>query len=57
VPVVSKTAEEAVGHFGPFLGNFVGLSIPSSSRKTREKLGWQPHGIGLIEELDAIFAG
>ncbi|HEY1857609.1 SDR family oxidoreductase [Acidocella sp.] len=56
VPVVSKAPEEAVGHFGGWIGNFVGLNIPASSRKTRETLGWQPRGIGLIEELDRIFA-
>jgi nucleoside-diphosphate-sugar epimerase len=55
VPVVSKTPEEGLAHFG-WLGRFVGLSVPASSRKTREKLGWQPRGIGLIQELDEIFA-
>jgi nucleoside-diphosphate-sugar epimerase len=55
VPVVSKTPEEGLAHFG-WLGRFVGLSVPASSRKTREKLGWQPRGISLIQELDEFFA-
>jgi len=54
LPVVSKTPEEGFAHFG-WLGHFIAQSVPSSSQKTREKLGWQPRGIGLIEELDAIF--
>jgi nucleoside-diphosphate-sugar epimerase len=56
VPAVSKSPEEAVAHFG-WLGHFVGVNAPASNQKTREKLGWRPRGVGLIEELDAIFAG
>jgi nucleoside-diphosphate-sugar epimerase len=56
VPVVSKPPEQAFAHFG-WLGHFVGVSAPATSRKTRDKLGWQPRGIGLIQELDGIFAG
>src|ERR1700689_3934941 len=41
VPVVSKSPEEAAGHFG-FLGFFVGLDCPASSALTRERLGWHP---------------
>ncbi|MNV54233.1 hypothetical protein D3C71_1464150 [compost metagenome] len=50
VPVVSITSEEAVGHFGPF-GPFVGIDMPASSTLTREQLGWEPTGPGLIEDL------
>lgn len=56
LPVVSRTPEEAAAHFG-WLGHFVGLNAPASSQKTRDKLGWQPRGIGLIQELDEIFSG
>jgi nucleoside-diphosphate-sugar epimerase len=56
VPAVRKPPEEATEHFGGWLANFVGLSMPASSRKTREKLGWQPRGVGLIKDLDAIMA-
>jgi nucleoside-diphosphate-sugar epimerase len=55
VPVVSQTPEEALAHFG-WLSRFVGLHAPASSKKTQEKLGWQPRGIGLIQELDELFA-
>lgn len=55
IPAVSIAPEEVAGHFGGWLGTFVGLDLPSSSRRTREVLGWQPRGIGLIAELDAAF--
>ena len=41
MPVVSKSPEEAAGHFG-FLGFFVGLDCPASSALTQERLGWRP---------------
>jgi nucleoside-diphosphate-sugar epimerase len=51
VPVVSKTAEEAAGHFGWFAG-FAGMDIPSSSERTRSALGWKPEQPGLLADLD-----
>ena len=51
VPVVSKTSEEAAGHFGWFAG-FAGMDIPSSSARTRAALGWKPEQPGLIADLD-----
>ncbi|MEO5756573.1 MAG: SDR family oxidoreductase [Mesorhizobium sp.] len=51
LPVVSKTAEEAAGHFG-FVGHFFGRDWPTSSEKTRDVLGWQPKQPGLIADLD-----
>jgi nucleoside-diphosphate-sugar epimerase len=51
VPVVSITPEEAAGHFG-WLAMFVGRDIPASSAQTREKLGWDPTGPGLIADLE-----
>jgi hypothetical protein len=51
VPVVSKTTEEAAGHFGWF-AHFAALDCPTSSRRTRELLGWQPTQPGLIPDLD-----
>lgn len=51
LPVVSISRDEAADHFG-FLGHFFGLDIPASSAKTRERLGWQPTGPGLIEDTD-----
>jgi nucleoside-diphosphate-sugar epimerase len=41
IPVVSKSREEAAGHFG-FLGFFVGADGPASSALTQEWLGWRP---------------
>ena len=51
VPVVSLKPEDAVNHFG-WLGLFVGWDIPASSAQTREKLGWNPTGPGLISDLE-----
>jgi len=51
VPVVSISADQASEHFGPF-GHFVQLDMPASSTWTQKTLGWQPHGTGLIEDLD-----
>jgi len=51
VPVVSIAPEEAAKHFG-WLGPFAGWDIPASSAYTREKLGWNPTGPGLITDLE-----
>jgi hypothetical protein len=51
VPVVSLTPEEAAGHFG-WLAGFVGTDLAASSAKTREVLGWNPTGPGLLTDLD-----
>ncbi|MBU6247218.1 MAG: SDR family oxidoreductase [Xanthomonadaceae bacterium] len=54
VPVVSIPADEAAAHFG-WLGLFVGMDLAATSHLTRERLGWQPTGPGLIPDLDAHF--
>jgi nucleoside-diphosphate-sugar epimerase len=51
VPVVSQSSEEAAAHFGWF-AHFAALNNPTSSRHTREVLGWQPRERGLIPDLD-----
>lgn len=51
VPAVSKTPEEAAGHFGWF-ARFAGMDIPSSSARTRSALGWKPEQPGLLADLD-----
>ncbi len=51
VPVVQLPPEEASQHFG-WLGAFVGLDVPASSMLTREKLGWNPTGPGLMSDLE-----
>jgi hypothetical protein len=51
-PVVSKSPEEAAGHFGS-LGYFVGTDGPASSALTQERLEWRPtQKAGMIEDLD-----
>lgn len=51
LPVVSKPREEAQEHFG-FLGHFFAIDLPASSVRTRVLLGWEPVGLGLIEDVD-----
>jgi len=51
VPVVSLTPEEAAGHFG-WLAPFVAFDMPASSAQTREKLGWNPTGPGILTDLE-----
>lgn len=51
VPAVSKNPEEAAVHFGWF-AHFAALDNPTSSRRTREVLRWQPKRPGLISDLD-----
>jgi nucleoside-diphosphate-sugar epimerase len=51
VPVVSKTPEQAGLHFG-WLGHFVGMDSPASSKLTEERLKWQPKQPGIIADLE-----
>jgi nucleoside-diphosphate-sugar epimerase len=51
VPVVSKTSGEAAEHFGWF-APFAAIDAPTSSQRTRELLGWEPKGPGLIADID-----
>ncbi|GAB3960433.1 SDR family oxidoreductase [Actinoallomurus acanthiterrae] len=51
VPMVAVSPEDAGGHF-IWLAGFVGLDSPASSALTRELLGWQPTGPGLLDDLD-----
>jgi nucleoside-diphosphate-sugar epimerase len=50
VPVKSITPEQAGEHFGWF-AHFATLDMPASSEWTRKRLGWEPIGPGLIEDL------
>ncbi|KAG9410880.1 hypothetical protein AC1031_018904 [Aphanomyces cochlioides] len=52
VPVVSKTPEEAVEHFGWF-GGFAGTDVARTSRWTQEKYGWKPVHVSLFEDVDS----
>jgi nucleoside-diphosphate-sugar epimerase len=51
VPIVSKSAEEAKKQFG-FVGPAVPIDNPTSSKLTRERLGWKPTHIGLLADLE-----
>jgi nucleoside-diphosphate-sugar epimerase len=51
LPVVSKSAEEAAGHFG-WMAMFFGFDNPASSERTRQQLGWRPTHPGLIADVD-----
>jgi nucleoside-diphosphate-sugar epimerase len=51
LPVESIPAENAGSHFG-FLAPFVSRDNPTSSALTRERLGWQPSGPGLIADIE-----
>ena len=53
VPAVSLPLAEAPGHFG-WLAGLAGLDLPASSAWTRERLGWQPAGPGLMADLGAM---
>ncbi|MBW4625127.1 MAG: SDR family oxidoreductase [Brasilonema octagenarum HA4186-MV1] len=56
IPVVAKSPEEAVGHFG-WLGFFAGMDGPASSALTQQQLGWSPtQKSGLIADLDRASA-
>ncbi|MEP9364514.1 SDR family oxidoreductase [Nocardioides sp. CN2-186] len=50
VPVESVAPEAAMEHFG-FLGGFLSADVPASSAITRERFGWEPSGIGLLEDM------
>jgi nucleoside-diphosphate-sugar epimerase len=52
LPTTSLPAEQAGEHFG-FLGAFVTLDAPAASTHTRELLGWEPTGPGLIADINA----
>lgn len=51
IPVVSKTHQEAMEHFG-WLGNFFAIDCPASSQLTQHQLNWHPTHPGLIADLD-----
>jgi nucleoside-diphosphate-sugar epimerase len=53
VPVVALSPEEAPAHFG-WLAMFAGRDMPASSALTRQRLGWQPSGPGLIADLEQM---
>jgi len=53
LPVRPIPPEEAPAFFG-WLAMFAGHDMPASSAQTREKLGWEPTGPGLIADLEQL---
>ena len=51
VAVKSLSPEDVPGHLG-WLSAFASLPLSGSSRKTREKLRWEPTGPSLLEDLE-----
>jgi nucleoside-diphosphate-sugar epimerase len=51
LPVRSIEPAAAEAHFG-FLGAFFSLDLPSTSARTRQRLGWEPVESGLIADLE-----
>ena len=51
VPAASKSPAEAARQFG-FLGPFIGMDNPTSSRLTQERLSWRPTQTGLLADFD-----
>lgn len=52
LPVDSVSAEEAAEHFD-WIGAFFGRDLTASSELTRERLGWEPTGPTLLEDIEA----
>lgn len=50
LPVKALSGDEAAAHFG-WSAMFVGMDMSASSAMTRERLGWNPVGPGLLEDL------
>ncbi|HLH04479.1 MAG TPA: SDR family oxidoreductase [Bryobacteraceae bacterium] len=51
VPVRSITPEQAAEHFGWF-ARFAQMDAAASSELTRQQLGWEPTGPGLLADID-----
>jgi len=50
VPAESISPGDAAGHFGWF-AHFAAADCPASSALTRERLGWMPTQIGMMEDI------
>lgn len=51
LPIISILSEQAEAQFG-FLARFLAVDMPASNTLTRELLGWEPTGPGLIADLE-----
>ena len=54
LPVVSKSGDDIAAHFGWF-AHFASIDCPASSEKTRDALGWDTKGPGLIADIKAHY--
>jgi nucleoside-diphosphate-sugar epimerase len=52
LPTVSVDPADAVEHFG-FIGRFFGIDMSGSSEATRRRLGWDPTGPTLLQDLES----
>ncbi len=50
LPVTSISPDAAMEHFG-WIGGFFSLDAPASSTHTRERFGWTPIELGLLDDL------
>ncbi|MEK6343796.1 MAG: hypothetical protein V4737_08130 [Curtobacterium sp.] len=50
LPVTSVDPADAEEHFG-FIGRFFGMEMSATSDATRELLGWEPSGVGLLDDI------
>lgn len=53
LPVKSIAPDETPAFFG-WMARFVTHDVPASAAQTRQKLGWQPTGPGLIADLERL---
>jgi len=53
IPAMSLSTDEAANYFG-WLAPFASFDMPASSSWTRERLGWEPVGPGLVADLMAM---
>jgi hypothetical protein len=53
VPTISITLEQAPDHFG-WLAMFADADMSASNALTRQRLGWNPVGPGLIDDLEHL---
>ncbi|KAF6830610.1 alcohol dehydrogenase [Colletotrichum musicola] len=51
VPVVDLSKEDAEARMGPMVAFFLSVENRASGAKAREELGWQPRGLGILEEI------
>ena len=51
LPVTTVPVDQAFDHFG-WIGGMFALDVPTSSALTRQRFGWQPSEVGLLEDLD-----